>query len=1382
MTKQEADLIATFQSLPSSQRLFLELLSVVYRPVSRREAQEYAQQAGIRLPEAGGSEFAGLNLVVRNLTGKKLLIERNRRIECDASVVDAFTRSAGREGRLQRWVDAANASFQNLDSRGRRTVTFRDQSDSVGHLRIALHSNDEKLFKKLLDAWGPNLRYSLAEVDFFRRLAGRPFDGQWLYARDPFIRNTVLLQLVRAAHLTLSEAAEPATLLHRIAGEPGGLTPAFEVALEHDLLVGSFEEAEKLLCGDATSLGQLYRGGLDVVRGDCKSALVHFDAAVRQSRKATGKREVLLPIVVEVLYALALIASEDHARNGQARRYAELAARRRPSYKALYEALRCAAYLAEGKIERVRGLGDGWKNCDAQPPLFQLFIYGVLSRADERETRPAAGRIGELAQSARTNGYAWAASELNRVLHRASAGRNPSGQPSAGAGEGGFAPLFDAVFGKAAWEQSLLALERLSESAKENHGPASGESRITWRVSVVERAIKIEPFEQTLGKSGRWSKGKSISLELLYSGARRDSVSTHDSAVCAAIEREQFRRYDRIQYRLRTDKAAEALIGHPLVFRSESPDIRVEVVRDEPQLRVTTEGDVVRVKLVPEPPELGNLIATAPSKDRVVVCQFRRTHREIISLLGRDGLVVPAESEQAVARAVSAASRLLTVHSDIGGDDLETAAADADSTPQIHLTPHGGGVRAEPCVRPLSGDGPKFRPGAGGRVVFAVIGGRQTRAQRSLADENRRFEAVKLACPALGEDRWDGTAWIIDDPHETLELLEHLQMLGDEVLVAWPDGEPIRLRQRLSADRLVLKVRKAREWFEIDGSAELDEDLVLGLREVLEHVRTASTRFVPIGDKGFVALTERFRRQIEDLAVFSEVRGGRLRVPPSRAHALEALFGEAGSVDADAHWTARVARLREAQLLDPVVPSALRASLREYQAEGFRWAARLAAWGTGACLADDMGLGKTVQALAVAVFRAAGGPALVVAPTSVCANWIDEAKRFAPTLNPIGFGPGNRHEMLQNLKPFDLVVCSYGLLHQESDALAEVNWETVVLDEAQAVKNPQTQRSRAAMRLRGDFRMITTATPVENRLGELWNLFRFINPGLLGSFESFSERFAKPIEVAGSSAAKNRLKKLIGPFILRRTKAEVLQELPAKTEITQRVEMTREERALYEAVRQRAVETLEDDGAESGGSHVRILAEITKLRRACCHPRLVVPETDIPGSKLARFAETAAELIENGHKALVFSQFTSHLGIVRSHLDQQGVSYRYLDGSMTPSKRKREVDGFQAGDSNLFLISLRAGGHGLNLTTADYVIHLDPWWNPAVEDQASDRTHRIGQTRPVTIYRLVMRDTIEEKIVDLHNSKRDLADSLLDGTDMSGKMSAEELLALIKDA
>jgi SNF2 family DNA or RNA helicase len=284
----------------------------------------------------------------------------------------------------------------------------------------------------------------------------------------------------------------------------------------------------------------------------------------------------------------------------------------------------------------------------------------------------------------------------------------------------------------------------------------------------------------------------------------------------------------------------------------------------------------------------------------------------------------------------------------------------------------------------------------------------------------------------------------------------------------------------------------------------------------------------------------------------------------------------------------------------------------------------------------------------------------------------------------------------------------------------------------------------------------------------------------LGSTDAFQSRFAVPIERDQCRDARRRLKKLIQPFILRRTKSQVLQELPSRTEVLLQVEFSDEEAAFYEALRQRALEKLAkvEDGR---GQHLQILAEIMRLRRACCHPRLVLEDCGISGSKLALFSKTIDELLDNKHKVLVFSQFVDHLSILREELDRKGVCYQYLDGSSPAKQRKQSVEAFQAGQGDVFLISLKAGGLGLNLTAADYVIHMDPWWNPAVEDQASDRAHRLGQQRPVTIYRFITQGTIEERINALHASKRDLADSLLEGADISAKLSAEELLKWIRE-
>ncbi|MBR4330295.1 MAG: DEAD/DEAH box helicase, partial [Candidatus Riflebacteria bacterium] len=433
--------------------------------------------------------------------------------------------------------------------------------------------------------------------------------------------------------------------------------------------------------------------------------------------------------------------------------------------------------------------------------------------------------------------------------------------------------------------------------------------------------------------------------------------------------------------------------------------------------------------------------------------------------------------------------------------------------------------------------------------------------------------------------------------------------------------------------------------------------------------------------------------------------------------------------------------------------------------------------------ADDMGLGKTIEARSIITERSSIGPAFVLAPTAVCSNWYNECKRFAPTLNPILFAQSERKEVIKNLAPNDLIICSYGVLQREIEDLSQINWSTVVLDEAQAIKNMATNRSQAAMLLKGKFKMLMTGTPIENHLGELWNLFRFLNPGLLGSINSFNEKFAIPIQSFNDKKAHERLKKLVQPFILRRTKNQVLKDLPPRTEVTLNVDLSPEEADLYESLRREALEKINNTkNSKSDSKPMIVLAEIMRLRRLCCNPSLVMPNMHIQSSKLALLENITEELLASGHKALIFSQFVDHLTIIKKFFDEKGYKYQYLDGSTTIRARNKAIKDFQNGEGDFFLISLKAGGQGINLTAADYVIHMDPWWNPAVEDQASDRAHRIGQTKPVTIYKLITTNTIEEKIVQLHSKKKDLADGLLDGTDITGRISTNELISLINNS
>jgi SNF2 family DNA or RNA helicase len=371
-----------------------------------------------------------------------------------------------------------------------------------------------------------------------------------------------------------------------------------------------------------------------------------------------------------------------------------------------------------------------------------------------------------------------------------------------------------------------------------------------------------------------------------------------------------------------------------------------------------------------------------------------------------------------------------------------------------------------------------------------------------------------------------------------------------------------------------------------------------------------------------------------------------------------------------------------------------------------------------------------------------------------------------------------------------VLVCSYALLQIDAAILTAPAWHSIVLDEAQAIKNPATRRAKAALALQGDFRLALTGTPIENRLGELWSIMGFCNPGLLGSAEQFAKHFANPIERETDPHVKaqssRRLRRLLSPFLKRRTKSEVLTDLPPRTEIVHEVVPGAKERALLEALRQQAEASVAQTiAAHMGGgaepqNRFQVLAALTRLRRAACDPRLVAPELGLIGAKVLEFERLALELVAGRHKALVFSQFTDFLALLRERLDLAGLSYQYLDGSTPAGERGKRIAAFQAGSGDLFLISLKAGGFGLNLTAADYVIIADPWWNPASEEQASARAHRIGQQRPVTVYRLVTQGSIEEKIVRLHRSKRDLAEGILSGEDASAPIDAAQLMDLLR--
>jgi superfamily II DNA or RNA helicase len=927
--------------------------------------------------------------------------------------------------------------------------------------------------------------------------------------------------------------------------------------------------------------------------------------------------------------------------------------------------------------------------------------------------------------------------------------------------------------------RAIAALESLAGDSRRD--ASADETRIVWLLQERPLAgIHIEAREQKRGARG-WSGGRLLASASLA----RSPVSVHDRRVFEALGSELYTSFGPGMHR-----ALFALAGHPLVFFAEDLSTPVTLTAAMPELIVEhREEGGVRLRL---PAELGGQIARAPhtgygtymseeacvllrdSSTRARVVRITPTHRRMAELIG-SGLDFPPEGVEALKRTLATITGHFEIHTDV---EAAVAEAPADATVCAALAPVGSGLRLRLLVRPFGERGPICTPGAGGRRVLAEIDGERRAAVRNLEDERERLARLLDQLP-LPSDQEPGCEWHLSDPESCLRLVEALQSLGDDVRVEWPVGKPIRVTRAYGTPDLRLAVGSERGWFSFSGGLALDDGTVMQMRTLIELARASSGRYLPLGQAGFLTLTEDLRQRVEELERLGEVEGESLLVPALAAGVVADTL-EGVALEYATEWRARIERLREAQALELEPPSTLQAQLRPYQVDGFRWMARLAHCGAGACLADDMGLGKTVQAIALLLHRAPGGAALVLAPTSVCANWVDEIRRFAPTLEVRLLGGSDREALIAGAAAFDVVICSYGLLPQVLEHLTARVWQTLVLDEAQAVKNFATRRAKAVLELAAGFRLATTGTPVENRLEELWMLFRFLNPGLLGSRERFNERFATPIERHEDARARAHLIKLIAPFVLRRTKAAVLSELPERTEITLTVEPSSLERAFHEALRESALAAIADPTLTPAQRRFKVLTELMRLRRACCDPRLVAPEAAPEGAKLETFAELAQELAANRHKTLVFSQFVDNLRLLRARLEALGLGYQYLDGSTPAEERARSVRAFQSGEGDFFLISLRAGGFGLNLTAADYVVICDPWWNPAVEDQAVGRAHRMGQRRPVTVYRLVIQGSIEERIMALHRDKRALAEGLFSGESFGEALSLEELAGLMR--
>jgi superfamily II DNA or RNA helicase len=708
-----------------------------------------------------------------------------------------------------------------------------------------------------------------------------------------------------------------------------------------------------------------------------------------------------------------------------------------------------------------------------------------------------------------------------------------------------------------------------------------------------------------------------------------------------------------------------------------------------------------------------------------------------------------------------------------GGTLIEARVSLRAAYEDVEIDVRADGMTPPVIVKPPKADGADEdeEPTRGPRRVRA-----DKRATVIRCDIAAQQEATsKLRALGLKADE-DGQGFVARGDDALQFWTEAVGALPDDWDLFIPD-DLVDVQVRSTALSANARVSSGVDWlslrltFESDGIAVTQDELARCLAEGRRYVRLSDGSFAKLDPEKVKAV---LLRQAEILAT-SGAQGGKL--PLSQAGRIQELLEQVGKASVSDGAKDLFKKLQSVEEIKVVKkPRNLKAQLRPYQEQGFQWLWFLHDIASGGILADDMGLGKTVQAIALllavkaAVEKDAKADgkkkfkALIVAPTSVVTNWERELDKFAPSLKHIVWHGGGRKERTDELEDADVVITSYALLRRDEELLAKLDFTYAILDEAQNIKNPLSATARAAKRLKAQRRLALTGTPIENRLSEIWSIFDFVSPGLLGPLDKFEERYARPID-GGDQKAATRLRATIHPFILRRTKAEVAKDLPEKIETDQICELTGEQASLYGAVlkevRAQVMGEVERQGLAK--SHIQILAGLTRLRQAACDPRLLgLPREfgDEDSGKLVALRELIQTCVEGKHRVLVFSQFVSMLSIVRRAMEEDGVAYEYLDGST--KDRQARVNNFQREDGPpVFLISLKAGGSGLNLTAADTVIHFDPWWNPAVEDQATDRAHRIGQTKVVTTYRLIAKGTIEEKILELGGKKRELVGAVL---------------------
>lgn len=931
-------------------------------------------------------------------------------------------------------------------------------------------------------------------------------------------------------------------------------------------------------------------------------------------------------------------------------------------------------------------------------------------------------------------------------------------------------PLISTVRKKQSWE---VALNDIAQKVKPS--TKNVEKRIAY---YIDGKSLTAVMEQSRSEDGEWHDSKLLSLSrMAIEGC--DSMDGTDMLIASKLDGTV------------SDGQIDVLV--PLLVGTErlvygNPDsgdfLPVNITEEKPYLEFNGVKSSIEVSSNAERNSSGEVKRHTVRKDSRLHYTLITTNafqRDIIRKLLQVG-TFPMSALIGLRKTIESLNGIIDVRENIFDISMLPAIL-SKGILSVRVSPERNDFVVNVAAVAMENGSARFAPAEGEDTVYDEADGLTHCITRDMEQEYKNYKELHdFLEEKLNAEVVCYASYRIHAVGGLLQLLSFVYDNQDRYFMEWPEGRPLKLKGVVQENDIDILVASGKNWFEVEGKVAIGGKHYT-LDELIKMCCSSDIEgFVKLSDDEYVRMSEKLKRHLAKMESLQMSSGGHRRVSKYQIGPLAAML-EGFNCHTDSGYTQLLVKTKTAYELTPDVPAAVNAQLRGYQIEGFRWMCRLDAWGAGACLADDMGLGKTLQALAFLAYKADSGASLVVAPKSVVLNWESEAKRFTPELNVFVLNNlKNRSAVINKAKANDIVVCTYGLLVTESEAITQKQWNVVCLDEAHQIKNKQTQVSHVAMEILSSSRLILTGTPLQNNLSELWNLFQFINPGLLGTWMHFRSNF---IIQDLDNEHKMVLKDMTQPFILRRTKKDVLTDLPEKLLHTHYVEMTDDEFKVYEEMRRQAEVKFKkyktrEERREAKTLDLTFFSELMKLRLAACSMRLVYNNWKAQSSKVIALLEILNNIASDpDNNIIIFSQFTSYLEMIKVELKKQGRQFLYLDGQTPLDKRQEIVGQFQDGKCRLFLSSLKAGGLGINLTTANYVILLDPWWNPAIENQAMDRAHRIGQKRVVTVIRLISSQTIEEKILQLHETKQTLSDDILDGTAETYKLTYEDVMDMV---